>query len=77
MKKRQADKELYCMGIKTKLAKGPNPLSMRKKAFLDSRFKSAPGTIKKDTKRRIRKGKRDRKLSQAKKISSTKMINLE
>lgn len=31
MKKRQAEKDLYCMGIKTKLAKGPNPLSMRKK----------------------------------------------
>ena len=31
MMKRKQDKELYCMGIKTKLAKGPNPLSMRKK----------------------------------------------
>jgi high-affinity K+ transport system ATPase subunit B len=31
MKERQKIKDLYCMGIKTKLAKGPNPLSIRKK----------------------------------------------
>ena len=32
-KRMKAVKDLYCMGIKTKLAKGPNPLSMRKKAI--------------------------------------------
>ena len=31
IKEREKVKDLYCMGIKTKLAKGPNPLSMRKK----------------------------------------------
>ena len=29
-KEREKVKELYCMGIKTKLAKGPNPLSKKK-----------------------------------------------
>ena len=29
---REAIKELYCMGIKTKRAKGPNPLSAKKSA---------------------------------------------
>lgn len=30
-KKKETEKDMYCMGIKTKLAKGPNPLSMKKK----------------------------------------------
>jgi len=45
------------MGIKTKLAKGPNPLSNKKKQDR----KDFPGQIKK---RRPRKGKRSRELSQ-------------
>ena len=44
------------MGIKTKLAKGPNPLSMKKK-----QIKTAEDKTKK---RRFRKGKRSRELSQ-------------
>ena len=68
------NKEIYCMGIKTKLAKGANPLSMPKKQikpkvdrqkqdyFLRKEF---PGEIKK--KRRLRKGKRSRELSLKKK----------
>ena len=51
-KYRDGIKDLYCMGIKTKLAKGPNPLSVKKKIV-----KANPGSIKK---RRLRKGKRSR-----------------
>ena len=51
------------MGIKTKLAKGPNPLSMRKKTGT-MYAKDSPGSIKK---RRFRKGKRSKVLSEAKK----------
>jgi hypothetical protein len=61
------------MGIKTKLAKGPNPMSMRKKISKDSK-KKMPGVNVKDRKRRLRKGKRDRKLSQVKKASSIQKI---
>ena len=46
------------MGIKTTLAKGPNPMSMRKKAGVP--IQDFPGRIKK---RRLRKGKRSRELS--------------
>ena len=60
IKYRKSVKDLYCMGIKTKFAKGPNPMSIRKKAILKS--KDNPGTIKKG-KRRPRKGKRSRELS--------------
>ena len=58
-------KDLWCMGIKTKLAKGPNPLSIRKKVI-----------SKKDNgkKRRPRKGVRSRELS-AKKKEESKVIN--
>ena len=56
------------MGIKTKLAKGPNPLSMRKKQVADKdevpRIIS-PGAISK--KKRPRKGKRSKELSALKK----------
>ena len=50
------------MGLKKKLAKGPNPLSMKKKALKVADF---PGKIKKK-KRRVRFGKRDRELSRLK-----------
>jgi len=63
-KERQKVKDLFCMGIKTKLAKGPNPLSMRKA------HKKAPGAIAK--KRRPRKGVRSKVLSQAKKAEESK-----
>ena len=63
---REAVKDLYCMGIKTKLAKGPNPLSMRKKLASDVPREGFPGEICKK-KRRQRKGKRSRELSQIKK----------
>jgi flagellar capping protein FliD len=59
IKERAKVKDLFCMGIKTKLAKGPNPMSMRKKLVNDS-----SKTIKK---RRLRKGKRSRELCQQKK----------
>lgn len=64
---REERKELYCMGIKTKLAKGANPLSRPKKQIKDEKAnyfkkKEFPGQIKK--KRRLRKGKRSRELSQ-------------
>ena len=49
------------MGIKTKLAKGPNPLSMRKVV----KRARAPGAIAK--KRRPRKGQRSKQLSELKK----------
>ena len=48
------------MGINKKHAKGPNPLSMRKKLTVDRH--DFPGEIKK--KRRVRKGKRSRELSE-------------
>tara|TARA_B110000285_G_C14944040_1_gene523441 strand:+ start:706 stop:882 length:177 start_codon:yes stop_codon:yes gene_type:complete len=51
------------MGIKTKLAKGPNPLSMRKKTGAMT-ARDSPGSIKK---KRLRKGKRSKVLSSAKK----------
>jgi hypothetical protein len=50
------------MGIKTKFAKGPNPLSMRSKSGVN-RANQNPGSIVKTVKRRLRKGKRDKKLS--------------
>jgi hypothetical protein len=60
------------MGIKTKLAKGPNPLSIRKKQDRNN-IKDFPGKIKKDgkyryenkkLKRRPRKGKRSKFLNE-------------
>lgn len=51
IKYRESIKDLYCMGIKTKLAAGPNPLSMRKKTVKERSVK-----IKKEKKRRPRKG---------------------
>jgi len=62
IKKRAEVKDLYCMGIKTKLAKGPNPLSNRKKTIKEVVKHEFPGQIKK--KRRLRKGIRSRVLSQ-------------
>ena len=47
------------MGIKTKLAKGANPASMKKKLGTLA-LKNSPGLIKK---RRLRKGKRSKVLS--------------
>lgn len=61
IKEREKIKDLYCMGVKTKLAKGPNPLSVRKK---QNGLSEASKTIKK---RRLRKGRRSRELSQLKK----------
>jgi hypothetical protein len=49
------------MGIKTKLAKGPNPQSVKKKSRAG--IKNSPGSIKK----RMRKGKRSKALSLLKK----------
>ena len=54
------------MGIKTKLAKGPNPLSVKKKIDVSAVPRIVgPGAISK--KRRPRKGKRSRELSALKK----------
>lgn len=64
--KRDEVKDLYCMGIKTKRAKGPNPLSVKKKLAGDVPRHEFPGEISK-RKRRLRKGKRSRELSQMKK----------
>mmetsp|Transcript_6551 Transcript_6551/g.11084 ORF Transcript_6551/g.11084 Transcript_6551/m.11084 type:complete len:124 (+) Transcript_6551:480-851(+) len=61
IKERAKIKDLYCMGIKTKLAKGPNPLSIKR-----PQIRPFPGQITK-RKRRLRKGKRSRELSQLKK----------
>ena len=68
MKDREKVKDLYCMGIKTKLAKGPNPLSMRK-AGKRAPF---PGEIAK--KRRPRKGKRSKQLSLLKQETKSKIL---
>jgi hypothetical protein len=57
-KEREKVKDIYCMGIKTKLAKGANPLSIKKPL----KRKSFPGEINKK-KRRTRKGKRSKLLS--------------
>ena len=54
------------MGIKTKKAKGPNPLSIKKKQARDVPREEFPGEICKK-KRRFRKGKRSRELSLLKK----------
>ena len=62
IKYRESIKDLYCMGIKTKLAAGPNPLSVRKKGKNET-IKSNPGKIMKEKKRRPRKGVRSKKLS--------------
>jgi hypothetical protein len=45
------------MGIKTKMALGPNPLSVKRKQKADG----------KDKKRRLRKGKRSKDISEARK----------
>ena len=66
-KRRDAVKDLYVMGIKKKIAKGPNPLSMKKKQLKVADF---PGKIAKVKKRRLRKGKRSRELSQQKKAAA-------
>ena len=48
------------MGIKKKLAKGPNPLSNKKKML---KVADTAGKIKKVKTRRLRKGKRSKELS--------------
>ena len=57
------------MGVKTKLAKGPNPLSVKKKKVKDDGVPRAefPGEIRKEKKRRLRKGRRSKALSLLKK----------
>ena len=60
-KMREKNKELYMMGYGKKLAKGANPLSVKRKLL---KVKDFPGKIKK---RRLRKGKRSKALSQLKK----------
>ena len=65
IKYRESIKDLYCMGIKTKLAAGPNPLSMRKKVLKPMSVK-----IRKEKKRRLRKGQRSKALSALKKAST-------
>lgn len=58
--------DLFCMGVNKKLANGPNPLSIKRRA---------PKTISKDKnskrKRRPRKGKRSKVLSALKKERET------
>jgi hypothetical protein len=55
-KVRDKQKDIYCMGLKTKLAKGPNPLSVKSK------------NIKKEGRaRRFRWGKRSKALFEEKK----------
>ena len=62
MKYRESVKDLYCMGIKTKLAKGPNPLSIKKKSKVPG-IKDNNGSIyKRHRKKRLRNGKRSKKL---------------
>jgi hypothetical protein len=61
LKEKQKIKDLYCMGISHRVAKGPNPLSVRKK--VSRVIKKMP----KQKKRRLRKGKRSKELSEMKK----------
>ena len=63
LKSKEAYKDLYCMGISQKVAKGPNPLSMLKKR------KKVISKEPKIKKRRIRKGKRSKVLSAQKKLN--------
>jgi hypothetical protein len=65
IKYRESIKDLYCMGIKTKLANGPNPLSVRKKGK-NEKAKANPGKIMKEKKRRLRKGIRSKKIYEKK-----------
>jgi len=61
LKEKEKIKDLYCMGISHRVAKGPNPMSVKRRA---------PKVIAKSPKkkkRRLRKGKRSRALSAAKK----------
>ena len=63
---REKIKDLFCMGLNKKSARGPNPLSMMSKSKAIK--KSEKGVKKvKIKKRRLRKGKRSRELSQLKK----------
>lgn len=65
------------MGIKTKKAKGPNPLSIKKKkTALDVGREDSPGDISKK-KRRLRKGKRSRELSFLKKRAIEQQTNMQ
>lgn len=63
---REKIKDLFCMGLNKKSARGPNPLSMMSKSKAIK--KKLAGEIKKVKvkKRRLRKGKRSRELSQLK-----------
>jgi hypothetical protein len=57
-------KDMLCLGLTSKPAKGPNPLAVLKKRTHTQEAKEVLGEKRK---RRPRKGKRDRELSQAKK----------
>ena len=59
LKAKDAYKDLYCMGITHRVARGPNPLSMKKKKAISKEPKKK--------KRRFRKGKRSKVLSALKK----------
>ena len=56
--KQQLTKDLLCMGVSKKMAAGPNPLSVRRKVIRKDKVKVK--------KRRFRKGKRSKLLSQQK-----------
>ena len=59
LKEKEKIKDLYCMGITHRVAKGPNPLSVKRRTKV---IKKAP----KKKKRRARKGKRSKALSATK-----------
>ena len=66
LKEREKVKDQLCMGVKTKRAKGPNPLSVKKSQAKDVPREEFPGEIRKK-RRRPRKGQRSRALSALKK----------
>ena len=61
LKAKESYKDLYCMGITHRIAKGPNPLSMKRRKVIRKEPKKK--------KRRLRKGKRSKILSALKKES--------
>ena len=61
LKEKEKIKDLYCMGITHRVAKGPNPLSIKRRAKV---IKKTP----KQKKRRLRKGKRGKALSAIKSL---------
>jgi len=64
-KERGKVKDMLCMGVSKRVARGPNPLSIKKKAINKDASRGKKKRVR--TTRRVRKGKRSKELSALKK----------